>query len=129
MKQYNPLEYIMISAANAYGLDKESWDTRIDWFKDNWPIMNTMVRDASEPILMRKAMFAYEDAVYDIPTGYLMNLDATASGLQIMACLIGCEKTASAVNLIDTGKREDVYTEVANEMGKDRKTLKHPVMT
>jgi len=72
-----------------------------------------------------------------IPTGFIMGLDATASGLQIMAALSGCHKTASAVNLINTGKREDVYTVVAEKMNEllpaseavCRKIVKKPIIT
>ena len=57
------------------------------------------------------------------------------SGYQVMACLSGCRKTASAVNLINTGNREDLYTYVANHMNSkygtsvDRSMVKKPIMT
>jgi DNA-directed RNA polymerase len=57
--------------------------------------------------------------------------------LQIMAALSGCKKTAKHVNLLNTGEREDVYTEVAIAMNKllpaeslvNRGDTKKPVMT
>lgn len=139
MQQFTPLEYILIAIANAYGLDKITWDKRISWSKQlltSTPhTKECLIKEADEPILMQKALLAYEDAMNGTPTGYIMGLDATASGIQIMAALIGCPTTASKVNLTDTGKREDVYNMVANKMNKehqttvDRTLVKKPIMT
>ena len=52
------------------------------------------------------------------PSGYVMSLDATSSGLQIMAVISGCKETAKLVNCIDPNKRYDIYTEVADLMNK-----------
>lgn len=131
MDKFTPVEYIKIAIANAYGLDKETWELRLKWFNETLALGNIQacVARAAEPLLMQKAVNAYEDAMNDVPTGFLMNLDATASGIQLMACLIGCHKTAEAVNLIDTRKREDVYGTVAVKMGKTRGEVKPSVMT
>ena len=130
MTKFTPLQYIKIAAANAFGLDKETWDKRIEWF-DTIGVLNTpdIYEQAKEPILLRKAINAYNDAINGIPTGYIMSLDATCSGLQIMACLIGCHDTAKAVNLIDTGKRENAYRIIADIVDSDEDTCKKPVMT
>lgn len=127
MQQLSPLEYIKIDAANQFGLDKETWDDRIKWFDKNLGAMKPL--EADEPLLFQKALNAYYDALSGTPTGFIMGLDATASGLQIMAALIGCHQTGKAVNLIDTGKREDVYSEIGKQMGKERVMVKYPIMT
>ena len=86
-------------------------------------------------VIMKKAVRAYYTAIDKRPTGFLMSLDATASGLQILATLIGCHKTASQVNLINTGTRMDCYLAVADIMNiqygcdVDRGIVKKPVMT
>jgi len=134
MQKFTPLQYIAIATANAYGLDKETWQTRLDWFDANIDPENIItladkLDEAKEPILMEKAINAFNDALDRKPTGFLANFDATASGLQIMACLIGCHNTARAVNLIDTGNRENAYAIIGNEMGLDADTCKKPVMT
>jgi len=70
-----------------------------------------------------------------VPTGYCVGLDCTASGIQILTTFIGDEIGAKNCNLIDTGKREDIYSKVAKEMNKmplvhvDRDTVKKPIMT
>lgn len=139
MKEFTPLEYIKISVANAYGLDRETWQDRLYWFDTiiwEWYVEDRyrdailgFIKEAKEPILMEKGIRAYLDAIAGIPTGYIMGLDATASNLQLMAVLIGCPTTAKATNLINTGKREDAYEMVARDVGLPRSTCKKPVMT
>lgn len=131
MTKFTPLQYILIAIANHFGLDKVSWQERIE-FSENMFARST-VRDclleAKEPLLMQKAINAYYDALSGKPTGYIMSLDATASGLQIMACLTGCKYTAQEVNLLNTGKRENIYQKVADKMELPLDVVKKPVMT
>lgn len=137
MQEYTGIEYIKIAAANEFGMDKLSWKDRIFWFDYNERDLLSLVDQAANKFLFTKAINAYMSAVIGTPTGYIMALDATASGLQIMACLSGCKKTAAAVNLIYTGNREDVYTKVADGMNAIldpseavvRADVKKPVMT
>lgn len=133
MQQLTPLEYIKISVANSYGLNKKTWNERLAWF-DRFLLIPDGVKadvisEAKEPILMQKALHAYHDALSGTPTGFIMDLDATASGIQVMACLIGCKTTATAVNLIDNGKRNNVYNAIAEEMGTTVDICKKPTMT
>ena len=129
------LDNLKIAVANHAGQDKLTWKERINWFDS----MNNQfeTRDWDEPILGRKAITAYQDTINGKATGYVMSLDATASGLQIMSALTGCTKTAEACNMLYTGRREDLYTMIADSMNTqldsnnsvDRKLVKHPIMT
>lgn len=142
MQTFTGLEYILIDIANNYGHDKWLWDDRIQWAKDKiLPFMHeedfidTMMEEAENPFLFRKALYAYQDAIAGKPTGFIMPLDATASGLQIIAALTGCKDTAKNVNLINTGKREDVYQSAAGIMSDflgetiTKSDIKKPLMT
>ena len=135
MQHFTGIEYIKIDIANNWGLDKATWDVRLDWVKENYSQLENMDTGADEPVLFRKAVRALRDAENGIPTGYAMSLDCTSSGLMIMSALIGDEIGAKNTNIISTGKREDIYVKVANEMNKsplvqiDRATIKKPVMT
>jgi hypothetical protein len=94
-----------------------------------------MATEADDPYLYLKAIRAKQDAEQGIATGYMLGLDATQSGLQLMACMTGCRTTAKNTNLINTSKREDFYDKVTGTMNKlslggyTRDTVKPPVMT
>jgi hypothetical protein len=114
MIYYTPYEYMLIGLANAYGLDKRTFEERIEWAKINVTdllYMYNLVIHAKNPILFQKAIMALEDVHQGIPTGYIMDLDCTASGIQILACLTGCKESARLVNFIDPDIRYDAYTE------------------
>jgi len=137
MQHFNGLEMLKIDIANCYGKDKETWNDRLTWFELHEADLGELVHSANDPMLFLKAITAYEDTCNGIPSGHAMFLDATASGLQIMAALSGCKKTARHVNMINTGNREDVYVEVTNLMNDELSELNHvirslvkkPVMT
>jgi hypothetical protein len=125
-------ENLLVAIANHAGKDKLTWEERIAWAIS---VENTDDIEWEEPILGRKAIRAYEDMQARKPSGYVMSLDATASGLQIMAALSGCQETAKYTNMVDPNNRYDLYTEVA-EMINDqlpkpvpRKVTKQCVMT
>ena len=135
MQQLTPYEYILIDIANCYGLDKLTWDERITWVKYHEANLEELSVDADDPYLYLKAIRAKYDAEMGVATGYMVGLDATQSGLQLMACLTGCRTTAKNTNLINTGKREDFYNKVTDTMnrfslgGYGRDIIKPPVMT
>ena len=136
MDKFTGMEYLQIDAANHYGLDKESWSDRLDWANSH--VNAEFVRDkADKPLLFEQARTALYNANNGIPSGWPIALDATAQGLQVMACLSGCYTTASNVNLVDTGNREDIYEKIAVKMNEilpsdrqvTRKLIKKPIMT
>lgn len=118
MKEYTPYQYMLISLANCYGLDKLTFEERIQWSKDNLDNLDYLVRSAEKPILFQKAIMALEEIHAGKPVGYIMDLDCTASGIQILACLTGCHDSARLVNLIDPDTRYDAYTESVSIMNK-----------
>lgn len=140
MQKFTSEDYLYIAIANHYGKDRLNWDKRIEWAKENiyyWGIKQfefAFVPQAKEPMMFRKACQAYRDYIANNPSGYFMMLDATASGLQILACLLGCKDTARNTNLLG-GNRRDVYEMVAAGMSKylndtiSREDVKKPVMT
>ena len=122
---------LRIAIANHAGKDKLPWKDRYDWAnRDNF---DDVIWD--EPILGRKALRALRDTEEYKPSGYTMSLDATSSGIQVMAALSGCKETANYVNMIDPDNRVDVYSSIAEEMNKElpkpvsRKIVKQAAMT
>lgn len=120
MQQFTGLQYLKIDIANSFGHDKATWNERLAWFDANKAaLLHDPVRAAAkadEPAQALAGMLAYQDVAAGKPIGYLCGLDATASGLQLLSLLAGCEKSASICNLINTGKREDAYTRTYEEM-------------
>lgn len=130
MQKFTPLEYLKIDVASNFGLDKEDWSTRIQWFDDNehqFPQLlqliasgqstaGTLLDKAEQPALFYAGLEAYTQAKKGEPISYPISLDATASGAQILAILIGCEKSAQNCNVISTGHREDLYSNAYKAM-------------
>ncbi len=137
MQEFTGIQYLEIDIANKFGMDKELWEDRLKWTTDNKSKLESLVSGADEPFMFIKAIKAYEDAKLGQPIGHIMFLDSTASGLQMMAAMSGCKKTAMAVNMIDPNSRRDVYTDAVKEMNKylvtteqvNRALIKIPLMS
>lgn len=141
MQHFTGPQYLMIDIANSFGHDKVTWEERLAWFFGNKDeLLSDPVKScakADEPAQALAGLLAYQDMLDGKPIGYLCGLDATASGLQLLALLSGCEKSASTCNLIDTGSREDAYTATYDHMNRrlgtigtiPRKAVKASLMT
>lgn len=123
MDRFTGLQYLKIDVASTYGHNKLPWADRISWFdktiqepyqsgEDINPILDRLLDEADEPALFYAGLKAWEKALKGEPTGYAISLDATASGLQILACLARCEASARLCNVLDTGTREDAYQSI-----------------
>jgi hypothetical protein len=130
-------EYLKIDIASSFGFDKANWDARIAWFDANEHQLHDLVSQAEEPALFYAGVLAWEKAKADKPSGYPISLDATCSGIQILAALACDRKAAEICNVVDTGKREDayvsIYQDMVNQLGGtakiDRKLTKQAIMT
>lgn len=137
MELFTPIEYLKIDIASNFGLDKETWAERLNWVDTRESFLETLVEEAENPALFYAGLKAYRDAQAGKDIRYIINLDATASGAQILAALINCPKSASMCNLVDTGRREDLYTNVFQHMllrsdidqNFERESVKQAVMT
>ena len=135
MQEFTGTEYVMIDIANQFGLDRLRWTDRIHWVRDNHPDLDNLTDQAKHPIPFGKALRALANAKAGKPSNHIMGLDATASGIQLMAAMSGCISSARTVNLLDTGNREDIYSRVAAKMSQflkkeiTRDIVKKPVMT
>ena len=129
------LSNLYIAIANHAGKDKLTWQGRINWYtKFATHVLVNQIK-WKEPILARKALRALKDTKAGKPTGYVMSIDATSSGIQIMAILSGCKQTGKLVNCVSPNKRYDLYNKVAQMMNKklskpvSRKIVKECTMT
>ena len=109
-------EWLLIDIANAYGLDKSNWETRLQWSKEHLEDMlddsklEELVNTASDKLLFRQAVKEYK---YYLQTGksrQIVRLDATASGYQLMSIITRDEKAMEMLNVLGNIKRQDFYS-------------------
>lgn len=136
-QEFTGKEYLKIDIANNFGLDKNKWDNRIAWFDANESQLHSLVPQAEEPALFYAGILAWEKAQKGQKCGYPISLDATCSGIQILAALSCDRKAAELCNVVDTGSREDAYVSIYQRMKAklgskiiiDRKLTKQAIMT
>lgn len=116
MQLFTPKEYLKISIANSFGLDKSDWSQRIKWFDANQNHLESLLNQAETPALYYAGICAWRDVNQGIPSGYPISLDACSSGLQLLACLTGDVKAAKLCGVVSTGHREDAYTNLYEVM-------------
>lgn len=116
MKTFTGWEYLLIDAANQFGLDKLLFEERIHWAKNHLDILETMSTQAETKPLYLKAVMAIRKAQQGIPTGHMVGLDACCSGIQVMSALTGCVAGAHSTGMVDPNLRADAYTKATNEM-------------
>lgn len=116
MKTYKSLDYLYIALANHFGKDKLSFEDRIQWAKENWNKVSP--KDADEPAEFYHAQLAMQDYLEKKPTGFMVSMDATSSGPQILSLVSGDVNGALMTNAValnsEKASRRDCYTEVYN---------------
>lgn len=140
------MRWLKIDIANHYGLDKVLWEDRVNFVDVNDSILEALADKADEPLLYIQAVEAYRKAQRGLPIGYIVRLDATASGPQIMNTLFRDIEGMKYLNVLGDDTRYDLYTLVAQTMyentkdsqiwrdlnddfAKVRKIVKKPIMT
>ncbi|RUT50974.1 DNA-directed RNA polymerase [Campylobacter fetus] len=142
--------WLKVDIANNYGLDKCSFEDRVNWVDTN---IDNILKDpesyipsAEEPLLFKRAIIAYKEGVIEGKAiGHICQLDATASGPQIMSTVMRDVKAMKYFNVIGDDIRHDYYTLVAKEtynktkssdlwkgypdFNAIRKVIKKPLMT
>lgn len=142
---YSPFEYLLISIANAAGLDKLTFEDRIQWCKNQGKNLYTLVDEADDKALYLKGIQELQRVVSgQTDSHYMMGLDACSSGIQVLSCLTGCMTSAAECGLVYPNIRSDVYTRLATVMNEflpadrhiginpeafSRQDLKEPFMT
>ena len=144
--------WLAFQVSTCYGLDKETIEKRKEWTRNNHSLITKIVKDpignigswevADEPFQFLAACEEYYSCVISQSrntTGLPVAIDATCSGLQILAGLARDRRTAQLVNVLPSDRPQDAYAKVA-EAAKphipeylhkvwDRKTVKRVVMT
>jgi hypothetical protein len=116
MQTFSGYDYILIDIANQFGLDKETFETRLQWANDNLNILESLADQADTKPLYLKGVMALRKAQAGIPTGHMIGMDACSSGIQIMSTLTGCVAGATATGLVDPTVRADAYGKLTEMM-------------
>lgn len=124
MQEFTGKEYLKIAIANHMGYDKKSWKERIEWTDSHNQELEQIAftGEVDEPAEMLGAIEALRKAEKGLPTGFPVGLDATCSCLQLMACITNDKAAMQCCNVIGTGKREDAYKIVYDDMCEQLKT-------
>lgn len=145
-------EWLAFQVATSYGLDKATMRERQEWVQENLSLISRIAEDpidtlpeweaAEEPWTFLAACDEYYHCVITgtrKTTNLPVAVDATCSGLQILAGLCRCAGTAKLVNVLPSDKPQDAYKVIAEEAKPhvpehlrpymDRKTTKRTVMT
>lgn len=115
-QQFTGRQYLAIDIASNFGLGGDKWDERLDWFNQHEASLETMIQQAKEPALYYAGVKAWRDVQKGKPIGYMISLDATSSGLQLLAALTGDRSASELCNVVDTGTRENAYKGIYKEM-------------
>ena len=147
------MEWIKFQLATTYGLDKATMQERLEWVEkaENRELVHRVWSDpigniadwenADEPWLFLAACVEWYELHYEhkFHTHLPIAVDATCSGLQILAGLAKDASTARMVNVIGSEKPQDAYATIAERSidaipdrlkpHLDRKVTKRCVMT
>ena len=145
-------QWLAFQVATTYGKDKDTMSDRLDWVAKNHNLISRIAEDpisnrpewegAEEPWTFLAACDEYYHCVIKCDrthTSLPVAVDATCSGLQILAGLARDASTARLVNVLPSDKPQDAYKVIAEEAKPhvpecirpymDRKTTKRTVKT
>ena len=120
--------WLRFQVATTYGLDKETLNDRLSWTYSNEDLIERIATDpignlhewegAEEPFQFLAACDEFYHCVIKrdrISTGLPVAIDATCSGLQILAGLAKDKSTAKLVNVLPSDRPQDAYKVVAEK--------------
>lgn len=145
-------DWLAFQVSTTWGNDKATMPDRLAWTFANHDLITKVATDpignlheweaAEEPWQFLAACEEYYHCVIACDrthTGLMVAVDATCSGLQILAGLAKDKSTAGLVNVLPSDKPQDAYKVIAEEATPnvpesirpymDRKTVKRTVMT
>ena len=145
-------QWLAFQVATTYGWDKAPMAERLSWVAENEDLITRIAKDpianlsewegADEPFTFLAACDEYYHCVINCDRHYTnlpIAVDATCSGLQILAGLARDASTAKLVNVLPSDRPQDAYMVIAEQARPnvpehlrpymDRKTTKRTVMT
>lgn len=109
--------WLKVDIANAFGLDKLTWDERVAYVDEHITDMladiDAWSEKADDPLLAKSALLAYKESLATGKSNHIVRLDATTSGPQLMSVMTRDIEGMQRFNVIGSSVRRDFYTEVA----------------
>ncbi|MGH6909880.1 MAG: DNA-directed RNA polymerase, partial [Phenylobacterium sp.] len=118
--------WFVIHGANLFGVDKVSFDARVDWTYEHEeeiirvaadPLANRFWCEADSPWQFLAWCFEYAEFAeqgYDYVSCIPVQLDGTCNGLQHFSAMLRDPIGGAAVNLLPAAKPQDIYQRVAD---------------
>lgn len=131
------LRYLEIDIANSFGLDKKTYEERIE-FVDKHTLDELMAKTivADSPYEYRNAVEQLSNHYEGLPVEHITYLDCTNQALQLYAVLTSCKDTAYLCNISSGNVLTDAYDVLAIAMNDitglnifDRNNCKKALMT
>lgn len=128
------INWLAVHGANLAGVDKVSYDDRIQWIKDNEleilasadnPLANTFWMNQDEPCQFLAFCFEWQawkqwETEHGSPKGFVSGIpvafDGTCSGLQHFSAILRDPVGGAAVNLLPSDKPNDIYGVVGEKV-------------
>jgi len=126
-------EYLMadIACMHDKAYEKKGWAERLAHFQSIDFTNPKSFKNASNPIGLRAAMVALNNTMHKKASGYLISLDASSSGMQLLSLLVSCPTSWKLCGGDETIL--DSYTHIYSSMDTgitlDRKEVKNSIMT
>lgn len=124
-RNQNALDWMRINIANHYGLDKKTFQERLEWFNEHEDFLDMCAKNpikhiewtgADNPIQFLAAIIDYRDMLI---TGYShirISFDGSCSGIQHYSALFKDEIGGEAVNLVPSETVHDIYGIVSEKV-------------
>ena len=120
-------DWLSFAVSTTAGMDKLPISERLKWTKDNESLITAVATDPignlstwegmSEPWQFLSACDQFFHCVIACDRNYTnlpVAIDATASGLQVLAGLCRCKTTAELVNVVPSERPQDAYKVIAD---------------
>jgi DNA-directed RNA polymerase len=133
--------WLSFQVATTFGLDKSTLEDRHQWVSENTELITKVATDpirylseweeVDEPWQFMSSCHEYYHcciAKDKLTTGLMVAVDATCSGLQILAALAKDKSTAELVNVVPSQKPSDAYRAVAEKAKEFLPDYMHPWM-
>ena len=127
------LQYLKaeIACKHDKAYEKKQWNERLEHFEELDLNCKKTMKNASNPVGLRAAVIALEAANRAEASGFMISLDASSSGLQLLALLVSCpiswKLCGGDENILDSYANIYATMDIGDSLS--RKDVKEAIMT